>query len=44
MMAATALKQRPPPIEVKIYRPLVYAIQQVPGAVRLFLARVTDSR
>ncbi|HWN64295.1 MAG TPA: serpin family protein [Candidatus Binatus sp.] len=44
MMAATALRERPPPIEVKVDRPFVYAIQHVPTGVCLFLGRVTDSR
>ncbi len=44
MMAATALRERPPPIEVKVDRPFVYAIQHVPSGVCLFLGRVTDPR
>ena len=44
MMAGTALIQRPPPVEVKIDRPFVYAIQHVPTGVCLFLGRVTDPR
>jgi serpin B len=44
MMAATALIKRPPPIEVKVDRPFLYAIQHVPSGVCLFLGRVTDSR
>lgn len=44
MMAATALIQRPPPVEVKVDRPFVYAIQHVPTGVCLFLGRVTDPR
>jgi Serine protease inhibitor len=43
-MAATALKQRPPPIEVKVDRPFVYTIQHVRSGVCLFLGRVTDPR
>jgi serpin B len=34
----------PPPIEVKVDRPFVYAIQHVPSGVCLFLGRVTDPR
>jgi serpin B len=44
MMAGTALIQRPPPVEVKIDRPFIYAIQHVPTGVCLFLGRVTDPR
>ena len=45
MMRATALaRPKPPPIEVKVDRPFVYAIQHVPSGVCLFLGRVTDSR
>ena len=33
-----------PPIEVKVDRPFVYAIQHVPSGVCLFLGRVTDPR
>jgi serpin B len=44
MMAAAALIQRPPPVEVKVDRPFLYAIQHVPTGVCLFLGRVTDPR
>jgi serpin B len=45
MMAGTALRSPPPPpIEVKVDRPFVYAIQHVPSGVCLFLGRVTDPR
>jgi serine protease inhibitor len=45
MLAGTALRSPPPPpIEVKIDRPFVYAIQHVPSGVCLFLGRVTDPR
>src|SRR6059058_942449 len=45
MMAATGLMSPPPaPIEVKVDRPFVYAIQHVPSGVCLFLGRVTDPR
>ena len=44
MLAGTALRSPPPPIEVKVDRPFVYAIQHVPSGVCLFLGRVTDPR
>jgi serine protease inhibitor len=45
MMRATAMRtEKPPPIEVKVDRPFVYAIQHVPSGVCLFLGRVTDPR
>jgi serpin B len=45
MMMATGLAQpKPPPIEVKVDRPFVYAIQHVSSGVCLFLGRVTDPR
>ena len=45
MMAATGLAApKPPPVEVKVDRPFVYAIQHVPSGVCLFLGRVTDPR
>jgi serpin B len=45
MLAGTALRSPPPPpIDVKIDRPFVYAIQHVPSGVCLFLGRVTDPR
>jgi serpin B len=45
MMRATAIaRPKPPPIEVKVDRPFVYAIQHVPSGVCLFLGRVTDPR
>ena len=45
MMRATAIAgPKPQPIEVKVDRPFVYAIQQVPSGVCLFLGRVTDPR
>src|SRR5437762_608893 len=44
-LAGTALRSPPPPpIEVKVDRPFVYAIQHVPSGVCLFLGRVTDPR
>lgn len=44
MMAATALVPKPQPVEVKVDRPFLYAIQHVPSGVCLFLGRVTDPR
>jgi serpin B len=45
MLAGTALRSPPPPpIEVKVDRPFIYAIQHVPSGVCLFLGRVTDPR
>jgi serpin B len=45
MMRATAIaRPKPPPIEVKVDHPFVYAIQHVPSGVCLFLGRVTDPR
>lgn len=45
MMRATGLAQpKPPPIEVKVDRPFIYAIQHVPSGVCLFLGRVSDPR
>jgi serpin B len=44
MMAATAMIKQEPPIEVKVDRPFIYAIQHVPSGACLFLGRVTDPR
>src|SRR5947207_3608557 len=44
ILAASAMRQASPPIEVKVDRPFVYAIQHVPSGVCLFLGRVTDPR
>ena len=45
MMRATAIaRPKPPPIEVKVDRPFIYAIQHVPSGLCLFLGRVTDPR
>jgi serpin B len=45
MMAASAMQPAaPPPIKVKVDRPFIYAIQQVPSGVCLFLGRVADPR
>jgi len=45
-MLAMARMQSPPakPIEVKVDRPFIYAIQHVPSGACLFLGRVTDPR
>jgi serpin B len=45
MMRATGLPvAKPTPIEVKVDRPFLYAIQHVPSGACLFLGRVTDPR
>ena len=44
MMRATAMRPKPPPIEVKVDRPFIYAIQHVPSGLCVFLGRVTDPR
>jgi len=44
MMAGSAMIERPEPIEVKVDRPVIYAIQHVPSGTCLFLGRVTDPR
>jgi len=45
MMKATAIAApKPKPIEVRVDRPFVYAIQHVPSGVCFFLGRVTDPR
>ncbi len=44
MMAATALVPKLQPVEVKVDRPFLYAIQHVPSGVCLFLGSVTDPR
>jgi serpin B len=44
MMAGSAMIERPEPIEVKVDRPFIYAIQHVPSGAILFLGRVTDPR
>jgi serpin B len=45
MMRATAIaRPKPPPIEVKVDRPFVYAIQHIPSGVTLFLGHVMDPR
>ena len=42
MMEATAAMERPRPIEVKVDRPFIFAIQHAPSGACLFLGRVTD--
>jgi serpin B len=44
MMATSAMIKRTPPIDVKVDRPFLYAIQHVPSGACLFLGRVTDPR
>ena len=44
MMRATALAPKQQPVEVKVDRPFIYAIQHVPSGVCLFLGRVTNPR
>ena len=45
MMKATAMAgPKPKPIDVRVDRPFVYAVQHVPSGVCLFLGRVTDPR
>ncbi|HEY2627358.1 MAG TPA: serpin family protein [Candidatus Udaeobacter sp.] len=45
MMKATARAgSKPKPIEVKVDRPFLYAIQHIPSGACLFLGRVTDPR
>jgi len=44
MMATSAMIKRSPPIEVRVDRPFIYAIQHVPSGACLFLGRVTDPR
>src|SRR5207249_3162430 len=44
MMAGSARIQRPAPVEVRVDRPFLYAIQHVPSGACLFLGRVTDPR
>jgi serpin B len=44
MMATSAMIKHDPPIEVKVDRPFLCAIQHVPSGACLFLGRVTDPR
>lgn len=42
--AAAALPSKPKPIEIRVDRPFLFAIQHVPSGACLFLGRVTDPR
>jgi serpin B len=44
MATASAMVKKSPPIEVKIDRPFIYAIQHGPSGACLFIGRVTDPR
>jgi serpin B len=44
MMRATSMRNPVTPLEVKIDRPFLYAIQHVPSGACLFIGRVTDPR
>src|SRR5205807_9469231 len=45
MMKLSARLEKPKqPIEVKVDRPFLYAIQDIPSAACLFIGRVTDPR
>ncbi|MGH7936815.1 MAG: serpin family protein [Chthoniobacterales bacterium] len=44
MRALTALARPEQPLEVKVDRPFLYAIQHVPSGACLFIGRVTDPR
>ncbi|MGZ5503533.1 MAG: serpin family protein [Chthoniobacterales bacterium] len=44
MLSMSAAMQKPEPIEVKVDRPFLYAIQHVPSGACLFIGRVTDPR
>jgi leukocyte elastase inhibitor len=44
MVRTTAMLQMTPPIEVRVDRPFLYAIQHVPSGACLFLGRITDPR
>jgi serpin B len=44
MVRTTAMRPLTPPIEVKVDRPFLYAIQHVPSGACLFLGRMTDPR
>ena len=44
MATTSAMVKKAPPIEVKVDRPFVYAIQHVPSGACLFIGRVTDPR
>jgi serpin B len=45
VMITTGMRlDKPKPVEVKVDRPFIDAIQHVPSGARLFLGRVTDPR
>jgi len=44
MMRATAFIEKPKPLEVRVDRPFLFAIQHRPSGACLFLGRVTDPR
>ncbi|MCX6873540.1 MAG: serpin family protein [Verrucomicrobia bacterium] len=44
MMRATAFIEKPEPIEVRVDRPFLFAIQHRPSGACLFLGRITDPR
>jgi serpin B len=44
MMRATGFIEKPQPIEVRVDRPFLFAIQHRPSSACLFLGRVTDPR
>lgn len=44
MMRATAIVERPEPVEVRVDRPFLFAIQHRDSGACLFLGRVTDPR
>ena len=44
MAVGASAGQKPEPLEVKIDRPFLYAIQHVPSGACLFIGRVTDPR
>jgi len=44
MMARSVRIEKPKPIEMKVDRPFIYAIQHVPSGACLFIGRVTDPR
>ena len=44
MMAGAAIRRQPEPVEVRVDRPFIFAIQHVTSGACLFLGRVTDPR
>ena len=44
MVAKSAMRRKPEPIEVNVDHPFLYAIQHVPSGTCLFIGRVTDPR